>query len=192
MVTATRGPSRDSDTICAASEKIKAEMDIELCASLGILNQAKAERLVAAWVDRFNHNLERYYNQMVSTHTWQDRVATVQIAKQAGMDNSPAGGIVGLGENEDDLLDRQAFALRDLDVDSVPVNFLDARPGTPLEVGRWLKPVTHCACMFRFVHPRTDLRVAGGRELTLCSMQAMALNQRLRSRRVTSPPAVRR
>ena len=179
MVTATRGPSsKDLDTICAASEKIKAEMDIELCASLGILNQAKAERLVASGVDRFNHNLEtseRYYNQMVSTHTWQDRVATVQIAKQAGMDTC-CGGIVGLGENQDDLLDL-AFALRDLDVDSVPVNFLDARPGTPLE-GRPLVAAGYALralCMFRFVHPRTDLRVAGGRELTLRSMQAMAL-----------------
>ena len=179
MVTATRGPSsKDLDTICAASEKIKAEMDIELCASLGILNQAKAERLVASGVDRFNHNLEtseRYYNQMVSTHTWQDRVATVQIAKQAGMDTC-CGGIVGLGESEDDLLDL-AFALRDLDVDSVPVNFLDARPGTPLE-GRPLVEAGYALralCMFRFVHPRTDLRVAGGRELTLRSLQAMAL-----------------
>jgi biotin synthase len=179
MVTATRGPSsKDLDTICAASEKIKAEMDIELCASLGILNEAKAERLVKSGVDRFNHNLEtseRYYNQMVSTHTWKDRVATVQIAKKAGMDTC-CGGIVGLGENEDDLLDL-AFSLRELDVDSVPVNFLDARPGTPLagrplvEAGAALRAL----CMFRFVHPRTDLRVAGGRELTLRSLQAMAL-----------------
>ena len=179
MVTATRGPSsKDLDTICAASQQIKAEMNIELCASLGILNQAKAERLVASGVDRFNHNLEtseRYYNQMVSTHSWQDRVATVQIAKQAGMDTC-CGGIVGLGESQDDLLDL-AFALRDLDVDSVPVNFLDARPGTPLE-GRPLVEAGYALralCMFRFVHPRTDLRVAGGRELTLRSMQAMAL-----------------
>ncbi len=179
MVTATRGPSqRDLDTICAAAERIKAEMDIELCASLGILTEAKAQRLAASGVDRFNHNLETseaHYGKIVSTHTWRDRVQTVQLAKAAGMDTC-CGGIVGLGESEDDLLDL-AFTLRELDVDSVPVNFLDARPGTPLakypqvEAGFALRAL----CMFRLVHPRTDLRVAGGRELTLRALQAMAL-----------------
>ncbi|MBX3155806.1 MAG: biotin synthase BioB [Deltaproteobacteria bacterium] len=179
MVTATRGPSqRDLDTICAAAERIKSELDIELCASLGILTEAKAQRLAASGVDRFNHNLEtseRHYEQIVSTHTWRDRVETVRIAQRAGMDTC-CGGIVGLGESEDDLLDL-AYALRDLDVDSVPVNFLDARPGTPLagypqvEAGYALRAL----CMFRLVHPRTDLRVAGGRELTLRALQAMAL-----------------
>src|SRR5215468_534545 len=134
MVTATRGPSqRDLDVICAAAAQIKAEMDIELCASLGLLTEAKAERLASAGIDRFNHNLEtseRHYGAIVTTHTWRDRVETVRIAKRAGMDTC-CGGIVGLGESRDDLLDL-AFALRELDVDSVPVNFLDARPGTPL------------------------------------------------------------
>ena len=86
------------------------------------------------------------------------------------------GGIVGLGETEDDLLDL-AFALRELDVDSVPVNFLDARPGTPLAGYPLVEPgfALRALCMFRFVHPRTDLRVAGGREITLRALQAMAL-----------------
>jgi biotin synthase len=179
MVTATRGPSqRDLDTICEAATRIKAEMDIELCASLGILTEAKAQRLAASGVDRFNHNLETsesHYAKIVSTHAWSDRVKTVQLAKAAGMDTC-CGGIVGLGESEDDLLDL-AFTLRELDVDSVPVNFLDARPGTPLanypqvEAGHALRAL----CMFRLVHPRTDLRVAGGREPTLRTLQAMAL-----------------
>jgi biotin synthase len=179
MVTATRGPSqRDLDTICEAATRIKSEMDIELCASLGILTEAKAKRLVDSGVDRFNHNLEtseRHYEKIVSTHTWRDRVETVQIAKAAGMDTC-CGGIVGLGENEDDLLDL-AFTLRELDVDSVPVNFLDARPGTPLAGYALVEPgfALRALCMFRFVHPRTDLRVAGGRELTLRALQAMAL-----------------
>ncbi|MEO6774612.1 MAG: biotin synthase BioB [Kofleriaceae bacterium] len=179
MVTATRGPSqRDLDTICTAAERIKAEMDIELCASLGILTEAKAQRLAAAGIDRFNHNLEtseRHYAKIVSTHTWRDRVATVRLAKAAGMDTC-VGGIVGLGESEDDLLDL-AFALRDLEVDSVPVNFLDARPGTPLAGYPLVEPgfALRALCMMRFVHPRTDLRVAGGRELTLRSLQVQAL-----------------
>lgn len=179
MVTATRGPSqRDLDTICAAATAIKSEMDIELCASLGILTEAKAKRLASSGVDRFNHNLEtseRHYGEIVSTHSWRDRVETVQLAKAAGMDTC-CGGIVGLGESEDDLLDL-AFSLRELDVDSVPLNFLDARAGTPLagypkvEAGFALRAL----CMFRFVHPRTDLRVAGGREITLRALQVMAL-----------------
>ncbi|HUJ58435.1 MAG TPA: biotin synthase BioB [Kofleriaceae bacterium] len=179
MVTATRGPSqRDLDVICEAAQRIKAELEIELCASLGLLTAAKAERLAAAGVDRFNHNLEtseRHYGAIVSTHSWRDRVATVQHAKAAGMDTC-CGGIVGLGETEDDLLDL-AFALRELDVDSVPVNFLDARPGTPLAGRPLVEPgfALRALCLFRFVHPRTDLRVAGGRELTLRALQAMAL-----------------
>ncbi len=179
MVTATRGPSqRDLDVICEAAQRIKAELDIELCASLGLLTEAKAQRLAQSGVDRFNHNLEtseRHYDKIVSTHTWRDRVHTVQLAKQAGMDTC-CGGIVGLGETEDDLLDL-AFALRELDVDSVPVNFLDARPGTPLAGSPLVEPsyALRALCMFRFVHPRTDLRVAGGREITLRALQAFAL-----------------
>jgi biotin synthase len=179
MVTATTGPSqRDLDTICEAARQIKAEMDIELCASLGLLTEAKARRLAESGVDRFNHNLEtseRHFDQIVSTHSWADRVATVQLAKKAGMDTC-VGGIVGLGENDDDLIDL-ALALRRLDVDSVPVNFLDARPGTPLEGRPLVEPgyALRALCMFRLVHPRTDLRVAGGRELTLRGLQVMAL-----------------
>src|SRR5438552_7994643 len=162
MVTATRGPSqRDLDVICEAARAIKAELDIELCASLGLLTEAKAERLARAGIDRFNHNLEtseRHYGAIVSTHTWRERVATVQIARRAGMDTC-CGGIVGLGETLDDLLDL-AFALRDLDVDSVPVNFLDARPGTPLEGYPLVEPghALRALGMFRFIHPPTDLR----------------------------------
>ncbi|MBA2543878.1 MAG: biotin synthase BioB [Deltaproteobacteria bacterium] len=179
MVTATRGPSqRDLDVICEAATRIKAEMDIELCASLGLLTEAKAQRLAASGVDRFNHNLEtseRHYEKIVSTHSWRDRVETVRIAQRAGMDTC-CGGIVGLGESEEDLLDL-AYALRDLDVDSVPVNFLDARPGTPLEGYPLVEPgfALRSLCMFRLVHPRTDLRVAGGREITLRALQAFAL-----------------
>src|SRR5215468_667512 len=179
MVTATRGPSqRDLDVICAAAAQIKAEMNIELCASLGLLTQAKAERLASAGIDRFNHNLEtseRHYGAIVTTHTWRDRVETVRIAKRAGMDTC-CGGIVGLGESRDDLLDL-AFALRELDVDSVPVNFLDPRPGTPLAGAALVEPsyALRALCMFRFVHPRTDLRVAGGREVVLRTLGVMTL-----------------
>ncbi|WP_428267277.1 biotin synthase BioB [Haliangium sp.] len=179
MVTATRGPSsRDLDVVCEATRRIKAELDIEVCASLGLLTAEKAKRLAEAGVDRFNHNLEtseRYFGQMVSTHTWADRVATVETAKAAGM-TVCCGGIVGLGESDEDLIDL-ALALRALEVDSVPVNFLDPRPGTPLAERERITPTyaLKALCMFRFLHPKADLRVAGGREVTLRSMQAMAL-----------------
>ncbi len=179
MVTATRGPSgRDLDVICEATRRIKSEFKLEICASLGLLTPDKAERLAEAGVDRFNHNLEtsaRHFDKIVSTHSWADRVATVRMAKEAGM-TTCCGGIVGLGEGEDDLLDL-AYALRDLEVDSVPVNFLDPRPGTPLAERQRIDPTYALLvlCMFRFLHPRADLRVAGGREVTLRSLQPMAL-----------------
>jgi biotin synthase len=179
MVTATRGPSRkDLDVVCEAAQRIKAEMDITLCASLGLLTPEKADRLKAAGIDRFNHNLEtseRYFAEVATTHTWQSRVETVKIAKAAGME-ACCGGIIGMGEQEDDVLDL-AYALAEIAPESVPVNFLDPRPGTPFSE---LPRVTPAYClkvlaMFRLVHPRADLRVAGGREVNLRWMQPLAL-----------------
>jgi biotin synthase len=179
MVTATRGPSqRDLDVVCEAARRIKAELEIDLCASLGLLTPEKARRLAEAGVDRINHNLETgpaHFEKVVTTHRYEDRVQTVKHARAAGMEIC-CGGIVGLGETEDDLLDL-AFALRELEVDSVPVNFLDPRPGTPLAPRARPEPTyaLKVLCGFRFLHPRADLRVAGGREVTLRSLQPLAL-----------------
>ncbi len=179
MVTATRGPSqRDLDVICAATREIKKRFNIHVCASLGLLNAAKAQRLAEAGVNRFNHNLEtseRHFDQVVSTHTFADRLQTLRCARDAGMELC-SGGIVGLGENQEDLLDL-AFTLREVGVDSVPVNFLDPRPGTPFADRERITPeyALKVLCAFRFIHPRADLRVAGGREVTLRSLQPMAL-----------------
>ena len=179
IVTATRGPSRhDLDVVCEAVRRIKSEIDITICTSLGILTPEKAQRLKEAGVDRFNHNLEtseRYYPEIVGSHTYADRVATVKMAKAAGME-ACCGGIVGMGESDDDVLDL-AFALRELAVESTPVNFLDPRPGTPLGDRPRLTP-QHCLrvlALFRFLLPRTDLRAAGGREVTLRWLQPLAL-----------------
>ena len=179
MATATRGPSeRDLDVICEATRQIKEKYDMEVCASLGLLNSAKAQRLAEAGVDRFNHNLEtseRYFDQVVTTHSWADRVRTVNLARQAGMATC-CGGIVGLGESEEDLLDL-VFALRELEVDSLPLNFLDPRPGTAMSEHARISPrdALRVLCLVRFMCPKTDLRVAGGREVNLRSMQALAL-----------------
>ncbi|MEZ4587122.1 MAG: biotin synthase BioB [Gemmatimonadales bacterium] len=179
MVTSTRGPStRDLDVVCAATRQIKAEMDIKICTSLGLLAEGQAERLAEAGVDRFNHNLESsraFYPGICSTHTFDDRIATVQRAKAAGME-ACCGGIIGMGET---LEDRVALALelRALEVESIPVNFLDPRPETPL-AGRTPPSPEDCLralAMMRFVNPTRDIRVAGGREVSLGALQALAL-----------------
>lgn len=179
MVTATRGPSeQDLDVICEATRRIKSEMNISICTSLGLIKPAQAERLAAAGVNRFNHNLEasrNYFPQVCQTHTFDDRVATIKAAKAAGME-ACCGGIVGMGETLEDRLDL-AFELRALEVESIPVNFLDPRPGTPMGHLTRLKP-SECLkalCMFRFVNPTRDIRAAGGREVCLRSLQPLAL-----------------
>jgi biotin synthase len=179
MVTATRGPSENElDVICEATRRIKAEMNIHVCTSLGLLTDEQARRLAEAGVDRFNHNLEasrRFYPEICQTHTYEDRVATVRAAKAAGME-ACCGGIMGMGETLPDRVDL-AFALRELEVESIPINFLDPRPGTPLADRPRLKPADglRALCMFRFVNPTRDIRVAGGREVCLRHLQPLAL-----------------
>ncbi|MCS6771981.1 MAG: biotin synthase BioB [Kiritimatiellae bacterium] len=179
MVTSTRGPSeRELDVICEAVRRIKSEMNIKICTSLGILTEAQAVRLAAAGVDRFNHNLETsraFFPKICQTHTFEDRVQTVKFAKAAGME-ACCGGIMGMGETLEDRVDL-AFTLRELEVESIPVNFLDPRPGTPLAHLEKMSPVEalKCLCMFRFVNPTRDIRIAGGREVVLRHMQPLAL-----------------
>src|SRR5262245_29466300 len=179
IVTATRGPSdRDLDALCPAVETIKREVPVGICCSLGLLTEAHAERLAAAGVDRFNHNLEtseERYPEVCTTHTWQDRVTTVQRARAAGME-ACCGGILGLEHDDRDVLDL-AYALRELDVESIPLNFLDPRPGTARAGSAPPTPrrTIRMLAVFRLVHPRRDLRAAGGREVNLRSMQAMCL-----------------
>ncbi len=179
MVTATRGPSaRDLETICEAVRQIKAEMNINICTSLGLLKEGQAEQLAEAGVTRFNHNLEsskRFYPELCGTHTWDDRVATVKRARAAGLE-ACCGGIMGMGETEDDRI-ALAFELQALEVESIPVNFLDPRPGTPMGDNERLAPMDclRLLAMFRFVNPTRDIRVAGGREVNLRHLQALAL-----------------
>ena len=179
MVTSTRGPSeRDLDVICMAVRQIKAELTINVCTSLGLLREGQAERLAAAGVTRFNHNLESsraHFPEVCSTHSYDDRVATVRAAKAAGME-ACCGGIMGMGESLGDRVSL-AFELRELEVESIPVNFLDPRPGTPLGASARLTPqdCLRALAMFRFVNPSRDIRVAGGREGNLRHLQPLAL-----------------
>lgn len=179
MVTSTRGPAnREVETVCEATRQIKQKYPLRICASLGLLKPGQAETLKAAGVDRYNHNIEssaRHFATVATTHTWSNRVETVQAAKAAGME-ACCGGIMGMGEDDEDRVD-MALALREIGVESVPVNFLDPRPGTPLEEVARISPADalKALAMFRFANPASDVRVAGGREVTLGSMQPLAL-----------------
>jgi biotin synthase len=180
MVASGKGPTdRDVDRVATMVEQLKDENpQIEVCACLGILKDGQADRLKAAGVDAYNHNLntaESLYPEICSTHTFAERVDTVGQAKDAGL--SPCSGlIVGMGESPEQLVEA-VFALRDLDADSVPVNFLMPFDGTPL-AGTW--NLTPMACLrilalVRLACPATELRMAAGREIHLRSLQSTAL-----------------
>jgi biotin synthase len=179
IVASGRGPSaRELRQVTAAVRRIKQELPMKICACLGILSADQARDLSAAGVDRYNHNLNTaasHHHRITSTHTYGDRVATLEAVKAAGI--SPcAGFIAGMGETDEQIVD-VAFALRDLDADSIPVNFLNAIAGTPLEGRDELNPrrCLKILALLRLVCPAKEIRVAGGREVNLRSLQPLAL-----------------
>ncbi|OLT01894.1 biotin synthase BioB [Pseudonocardia sp. CNS-004] len=181
LVASGRGPGeRDIDRVAGTVAAIKnSAPGVEVCVCLGLLKDGQADRLREAGADAYNHNLNTSadnYAEICSTHTFDDRVATVTEAKTAGL--SPcSGAIFGMGESDDDIVD-VAMALRDLGPDSVPVNFLIPFQGTPLG-GRWELTPQRCLrilAMFRFAFPDVEVRMAGGREIHLRSLQPLALH----------------
>jgi biotin synthase len=179
IVISARGPSnREMDVVAAIVPRIKSQFNLKICACLGLLTPEQALRLKACGVDRVNHNLntsEGYYGEICTTHGYADRVATLRAVRDAGMELC-SGGILGMGEEDRDVV-RMAFALRDLNVESIPVNFLNPIDGTPLAGARNLNP-RYCLkalAMFRFANPQSEIRIAGGRELHLGSLQALGL-----------------
>ena len=179
VVMSGRSPlDREIRDIATAVRHIKQEFPIQVCCSLGLLSQDQAQELKAAGVDRINHNLntsEAYHPSICTTHTYKDRVTTLKNAKAAGLELC-SGGIIGMGEHDNDLIDL-AFALREVGPDSIPINMLHPIAGTPLEKCQHLTPqrCLKILCMFRFVHPHTEIRVAGGREFNLRTLQPLAL-----------------
>ncbi|MDQ0383016.1 biotin synthase BioB [Amycolatopsis thermophila] len=181
LVASGRGPSnRDIDRVASMVGALKEEHPgVEVCACLGLLSDGQAERLKAAGVDAYNHNIntaESNHHTIVQTHTYADRVDTVEKAKNGGL--SPCSGLIaGLGETDDQLVEA-LFALKDLNADSIPVNFLMPFDGTPLEDTWELTPLRclKILAMARFVCPDKEIRIAGGRELHLRSLQPLALH----------------
>ena len=179
IVISGRSPlDREIDEIAGAVRAIKQEIPIQICCSLGLMNEGQAKRLKSAGVDRVNHNLntsEAFHASICTTHTFQDRLATIMNARAAGLEIC-SGGIVGMGEQDEDLIDL-AMALREVQPDSIPLNMLTPVSGTPLEQADHLTPqrCLKVLCLFRFLHPRTEIRIAGGREHNLRSLQPLAL-----------------
>jgi biotin synthase len=179
IVISARGPSqREMDAVTTIVPQIKAQYDLNICACLGLLTPEQAAALKACGVDKVNHNLntsDNYYGEICSTHTYDDRISTLRAVRNAGMELC-SGGIVGMGEQHGDVV-RMAFALRDLKVESIPVNFLNPITGTPLAGEGKLNP-RYCLkvlAMFRFANPTSEIRIAGGRELHLGSLQPLGL-----------------
>ncbi|HEX8303311.1 MAG TPA: biotin synthase BioB [Jatrophihabitans sp.] len=176
IVAAVRGPDqRLMSQVAEGVKAIRAEVDIQIACSLGMLTQAQVDQLVAIGVHRYNHNLETarsYFDQVVTTHTWQERAQTLRMVADAGMEVC-CGGIIGMGES---LEQRAEFAvqLAELRPDEVPMNFLNPRPGTPFADLPVLdgKDALRTIAAFRLAMPRAILRFAGGRELTLGDLGA--------------------
>ena len=179
FVISGRSPNETAfQRVLAAVRAVKQKHDMKICACLGLLSQDQAEQLAEAGVNRVNHNLNTsadYHAEICTTHTFADRVATIRNVQAAGL-TTCCGGIVGMGESDEDILDL-VYALRDLQVTSVPVNFLIPIPGTPFAGLQELNPrrCLRILCLFRYLLPSQELRIAGGREVHLRSLQPLGL-----------------
>ncbi|MFZ3114388.1 MAG: biotin synthase BioB [Syntrophales bacterium] len=162
-------------TIGRAAGRIKEQTGLLLCSSLGVLTAARAQQLKASGLAAYHHNLETarsFFPQVCTTHNYDDDVETVRIAKAAGL-KVCCGGILGLGESWEQRVEL-AITLRDLDVDSIPINFLNPIAGTRMGARPLLSPqeALKCIALFRFINPQKDITICGGREVTLRDQQS--------------------
>ncbi len=165
----------DFDRICDDAYKLSKEDGPAIHTSIGTITSAMAKKLVSNGVEMINHNLEtseKYYPNICTTHSYSDRVETIKIAKKAGL-KICSGGIFGIGESVEDRLEL-AFKLKELDVDAIPLNFLNPVKGTPFSLEKPLEPmeILKIIAVFRYVLPKKELKVAGGREEGLRDLQS--------------------
>ncbi|HYA04033.1 MAG TPA: biotin synthase BioB, partial [Syntrophobacteria bacterium] len=165
----------EMETVTRVAATLQSTTDLKVCASLGMLTEAAAKRLKASGVSRYHHNLETarsHFDQICTTHDYDEDVETVRVAKAAGLEVC-SGCIMGLGETWEQRVEI-AMTLRDLDVDSIPINFLNPILGTRMEKRPLLSPTEalRCIALFRFMHPQRDITVCGGREVTLKDFQS--------------------
>lgn len=179
LVTAGYGVSEDDpdfQRMLQIYRRLREETTLDLCACFGNLTPGAARAMVEVGITRYNHNLEAprsFFPRICTTHTFDERVATVKAAKEAGMEVC-CGGIIGMGETAAQRVEL-ALALRELEVESVPINILNPRPGTPLAGIARLEPmeILKTFAVFRFILPDRLLRFAGGREVNLGPLQPL-------------------
>ena len=179
MVLAIRGPDeRTLQRLISLVPLIEAETGLNVAVSAGILSEDQARRLAAGGVHRYNHNLETarsFFPQIATTHTWDERYETCRLVRRCGMELC-CGALLGMGETLDHRVELLG-QLQSLDPTEVPLNFLNPRPGTPLQIRRPLRPLEalRWIALFRLALPGVILRYAGGREVTLREFQAMGM-----------------
>lgn len=180
MVYAVRGPNeRLMEHVLECTKLVLDNVPgIDVATSLGLLTREQAGQLAAAGVHRYNHNLETarsYFGNVCTTHKWEDRVNTCRLVRESGMELC-TGGIIGLGETREQRIEF-AFEIAALEPQEVPINFLNPRPGTPLEGRDVVTPVEaiRTIALFRLILPAVTLRFAGGREVTLGDLQALGM-----------------
>ena len=179
LVCAWRGPSeKDFEQICKIIKKINSKVGIEVNCSLGFINKEMAIRLKELHVKRYNHNLEAarsFFSKICTTHTYQERMDTNRIIKKAGLELC-CGGIIGMGETRIQRLEL-GIDLADLSPEECPINILVPQKGTPLELQTKLSlsEILRTIAVFRFLMPKTILKIAGGREVHLANDQDKVL-----------------
>jgi len=171
-------PEKDFQQICEAISEIKSKVDIEVNVSLGFMTLARAQKLRDLGVKRYNHNLEAaesYFSKICKTHDFADRVNTAKIVKEAGLELC-SGGIIGMGESKKQRLEL-AFSLASLHPEEVPINILIGREGTPMAGFDPIDPLEaiKTIAVWRFIMPKTILKIAGGREVHLKDKDRLAL-----------------
>jgi len=179
MVLSGRGPTIErTRKLASLIRRLKDRYPIEVCLSAGLIEDAHAQILAEAGLDRLNHNLNTsasHYSKVCTTHTYSDRVRTLEAARKSGIETC-SGFILGMGESSRDVVEL-AFRLRELEVPSIPVNFLIPIDGNPLQSDNSLTPerCLRTLALARFVNPRAEIRAAGGREGHLRSLEPLAL-----------------